>query len=617
MRLVLVLALAVAQAFGAAPAARAQPGEQPYLSGPVSFRSEDLEIRAVLAKPQTAGKRPAFIYTHDQMSPELAKRRPALTRLDPGSHLDALAREGWVVLFVARRGHWGSDGTTTTYATQGGGQAAQAADLYRAVEAEAADLVAAVEYLRGASFVDRERIAIGGIGTGGLAALLAAAREPAVRAVVSLAGALNAGAASDGATVLEAAWRGLARERTRADPLGGERPRGARSGPGAGAAARAGGAARPVHPVPRLQGQWPPDLLRPRRVRALHAGPAGVPERERQGPGAALAAMQIGSVAIDAPARLAPMAGITNAPFRLIARECGSGLTTTEEMDAAALLMRNPHADELAAYYPEERPLAMQLLGRDQETLVRAAERLQALGADIVDLNMGCPMPKITAKGKGAALMKDVARTALILRAMRKSVSVPFTIKIRGGWDDEHLNAVEVAQMAEAEGVDGITVHPRTRAQRFTGRAPWDIIRDVVRAVSIHVTGNGDVRSMAEARRMMAETGCRSVMIGRGALGRPWIFDEGFDALPAGAQRGHRLRVITRHCALIRQHCREGPALVQTKKHLAWYAEGLDHATRCRAEIFQARTPDEAWTVFRRYWDARPGPVTADAVATA
>ncbi|HET8576401.1 MAG TPA: tRNA dihydrouridine synthase DusB [Methylomirabilota bacterium] len=313
--------------------------------------------------------------------------------------------------------------------------------------------------------------------------------------------------------------------------------------------------------------------------------------------------MKIGDVEIRSVMRLAPMAGITNAPFRLIARECGSGLTTTEEMDAAALLMNHPHADAIAAYYPEERPLAMQLLGKDTELLVRAAEKCQRLGADIVDLNMGCPMPKITAKGKGAALMRDVGGTALILRALRKALSVPLTVKIRGGWDDEHLNAVEVAQMAESEGVDAITVHPRTRSQRFTGKAPWTIIREVVDAVGIPVTGNGDVRSIAEARAMMAETGCHSVMIGRGALGHPWIFDEGFDTLTPAAQREHKAHIIARHCGLIRAHFREKYALIQMKKHLAWYAEGLDHATSCRTEIFQARSADEVWDVFQRYWD--------------
>ncbi len=321
--------------------------------------------------------------------------------------------------------------------------------------------------------------------------------------------------------------------------------------------------------------------------------------------------MKIGSVEIPSVARLAPMAGITNAPFRLIARECGSGLTTTEEMDAAALLMNTPHADAIAASYPEERPLAMQLLGRDPDILVRAARRLEVLGADIVDLNMGCPMPKITAKGKGAALMRDVPAAARLLRALRRALTVPLTIKIRSGWDDEHVNAVEVARMAESEGVDAITVHPRTRAQRHAGQAPWTIIADVVDTVRVPVTGNGDVRSMAEARRMMVETGCQSVMIGRGALGRPWVFSEGFEALPPGAQREEKARVIARHCALIREHFREQYALVQMQKHLAWYTEGLGHASDCRRLIFAALTPEEVWEVFQRYWE-RPGPGYCD-----
>jgi nifR3 family TIM-barrel protein len=200
--------------------------------------------------------------------------------------------------------------------------------------------------------------------------------------------------------------------------------------------------------------------------------------------------------------------------------------------------------------------------------------------------------------------MRDVTGSALILRALRKTLSVPLTIKIRGGWDDEHLNAVEVAQMAEAEGVDAITVHPRTRSQRFTGKAPWTIIREVVEAVRIPVTGNGDVRSMAEARRMAAETGCQSVMIGRGALGRPWVFDDSLDALPPAEQHARKASVIARHAELIREHFREKYALIQMKKHLAWYTEGVGHATRCRAEIFQARSAEEVWELFQRYWAA-------------
>jgi len=318
--------------------------------------------------------------------------------------------------------------------------------------------------------------------------------------------------------------------------------------------------------------------------------------------------MKIGSVEITELCRLAPMAAISNAPFRLIAKECGSGLTTTEEIDAFALVMETPRSHDMAAYYPQERPLAMQLLGKDPQALVRAALRCEELGADIVDLNMGCPMPKITSKGKGAALMKDVAATARLLRAMRQSIAVPFTIKIRGGWDDEHLNAVEVARMAEEEGIDAITVHPRTRSQRFTGKAPWTIIAEVVQAVRIPVTGNGDVHSMAEARRMVAETGCQSVMIGRGALGSPWIFDEGFDALSVEGQRAYKDRVIRRHMALLQEHGGERQAFSQMKKHLAWYTEGLAHATDCRARIFQTRSPAEVWEVFQEYWEASVRP---------
>ena len=314
--------------------------------------------------------------------------------------------------------------------------------------------------------------------------------------------------------------------------------------------------------------------------------------------------MKIGPFEIPQLCRLAPMAAITNEPFRLVARECGSGLTTTEEMDAFALLMDTPRASEMAAYDPKENPLAMQLLGKDPQALVRAAVRCEELGADIVDLNMGCPMPKITGKGKGAALMRDVAGTARLLRVMRHSITVPFTIKIRGGWDDEHLNAVEVARMAESEGVDAITVHPRSRSQRFTGKAPWTIIAEVVDAVRIPVTGNGDVRSAADARRMAAETGCASVMIGRGALGRPWVFDEGFDALPEDERRAYKDRVIRRHMALIQERCSERHALSQMKKHLAWYTEGLVRATDCRARIFQTRSPAEVWEVFQEYWEA-------------
>ena len=321
--------------------------------------------------------------------------------------------------------------------------------------------------------------------------------------------------------------------------------------------------------------------------------------------------MRIGSVEVQGLARLAPMAGATNAPFRLVARECGSGLTTTEEMDSASVLYQTPHAITASAYYPAERPLAMQLLGKSPEALAEAAARCETLGADVVDLNMGCPVQRIAGKGKGAALMRDIPATARILRAMRAAIRVPLTVKIRGGWDDTHLNAVEVARMAEAEGVDAITVHPRTRSQMFTGKAPWTIIAEVVDAVRIPVTGNGDVHSMSDARRMVAETGCQSVMIGRGALGSPWVFDEAWESMPPVAQRAYRARVIARHVALIKEHFAERFALIQLKKHLAWYTEGLGHARECRAAIFQTKTADEVWDTFQRYWEGSAHPEAA------
>jgi len=294
--------------------------------------------------------------------------------------------------------------------------------------------------------------------------------------------------------------------------------------------------------------------------------------------------------------RLAPMAGVTNAPFRLVCREAGAGPLTSEEVDARALVMGNGKTEALARHLPEERPLAMQLLGNDPDVLAEAARRLEAAGADGIDLNMGCPVAKIVAKGQGAALMRDPLGAAVILRTLRKAVAGPLTIKIRGGWDDRALNAVEVARIAEAEGVDAITVHPRTRSQQFTGRAPWAIIADVVAAVRVPVVGNGDVRTVDDARAMVAATGCAAVMIGRGALGRPWVF-RGRAVTP-----DERAAVVRRHCALIETYLPERLALVQLKKHLAWYSDGLPNAARTRPALFAARTAAEACAIFWALW---------------
>ena len=294
--------------------------------------------------------------------------------------------------------------------------------------------------------------------------------------------------------------------------------------------------------------------------------------------------------------RLAPMAGITNAPFRLVARECGAGLLTSEEIDARGLIADSAHTRELARYVPEEHPIAFQLLGGDADVLAEAAHRLEGAGADGIDLNMGCPVSKIVTKGHGAALMRDPLAAALIFRAMRKAVSVPFTIKIRGGWDDHSLNATEIAQIAESEGVDAITVHPRTRSQQFTGHAPWEIIAAVVDAVRIPVIGNGDVRSLPDAEAMVAITGCSAVMIGRGALGAPWIFAS------REMTRTARAGIIRRHCQLIETHFPPRVAAIQLKKHLAWYTNGLPFAAQARPAIFEAPDADAALALFWQLW---------------
>jgi nifR3 family TIM-barrel protein len=294
--------------------------------------------------------------------------------------------------------------------------------------------------------------------------------------------------------------------------------------------------------------------------------------------------------------RLAPMAAVTNTPFRLVCRECGAGPLTNEEIDARALLQGSARTAELTRFLPEERPIAMQLLGSDPDALAEAARRLEAAGADAIDLNMGCPVTKIVSKGQGAALMRDPLGAAVILRTMRKAIGIRFTVKIRGGWDERTVNAVEIARVAEGEGVDAITVHPRTRSQQYAGVAPWEIIASVVDAVAIPVVGNGDVRSRADAAVMVAATGCAAVMIGRGALGAPWIFGA------VDASRTERARVIRRHAELIETHLSAPTALVQLKKHLAWYASGFPGAAKLRETLFGLETPAAVQDAFWAAW---------------
>ena len=288
--------------------------------------------------------------------------------------------------------------------------------------------------------------------------------------------------------------------------------------------------------------------------------------------------------------RLAPMASITNAPFRQICIECGSGYVTTEEIDAVSLVNnKSEKTKKIIEYYPEEKPIAMQLLGNDAKYLAEASKILEDIGADIIDINMGCPVPKITKKGKGVALMKDINKTAKLINHVRKNTTLPLTVKIRSGWDQNNLNALEFSKMLEQEGVDAITIHPRSRLQQFTGMSKWEIISEIVSSVRIPVTGSGDVKSLSSAKSMMKKTLCNSVMIGRGSIGNPWIFNQQYLNLNDIQRETYKKNIIIKHIDLIRNFFYGNQLDMQIKKQLSFYAKGFKHAREFRKNLFNSK----------------------------
>ncbi len=289
--------------------------------------------------------------------------------------------------------------------------------------------------------------------------------------------------------------------------------------------------------------------------------------------------LTIGGVRFDNPLVLAPLSGITNLPFRLIAKEYGAGMVVSELISSNGLIRAQERTQKYLDTHPDEWPVAMQIFGDDPENMADAARVAADAGAHIVDINIGCPVKKVVKRGAGCALMRDLPRSARLIGAVVKAVDVPVTVKIRAGWNAQQVNAPEYAAMAEEQGVQGITVHGRTREQMFTGSADWDVIRRVVEAVNVPVIGNGDVKSAGDATRMLETTGAAGVMIGRAAQGNPWIFNNilaswrGETVAPPSAADRHR--VILRHMELYVAHSGEATALREMRKHICWYTKGL------------------------------------------
>ena len=305
--------------------------------------------------------------------------------------------------------------------------------------------------------------------------------------------------------------------------------------------------------------------------------------------------LKIGAVVLENNVILGPMAGVTDLPFRVLCREQGAGLVCMEMVSAKAVLYGNRNTKELLAVSPMERPVSLQLFGSDPEILAEIAARLEDGPYDIIDLNMGCPVPKVVKNGEGSALMKNPALAERILSSMVKAVKKPVTVKIRKGFDDHSVNAVELAKIAEACGVAAVAVHGRTREQYYSGKADWEIIRRVKEAVSIPVIGNGDVHSPEAAKKLLEETGCDGVMIARGARGNPWIFRRIVSYLETGIippepSKEDVKDMIFRHAAMMTEQKGELAAMREMRKHVAWYTAGYPHSAALRREINEVET---------------------------
>ena len=306
--------------------------------------------------------------------------------------------------------------------------------------------------------------------------------------------------------------------------------------------------------------------------------------------------LKIGNVELPNNLILAPMAGVTNRPFRIICKKYGAGMVCTEMASSRAMFHNDLKTKRLLNTEGEERPISMQIFGSDEESMMYATEQISKI-ADIVDINMGCPAPKVVKNGDGSKLLLDLEKAEKILIAVVNKSTVPVTLKIRKGWDKENIVAVEIAKIAERVGISAITVHGRTRIEFYTGKADWDIIKKVKENVKIPVIGNGDVIDGETAKRMFEYTGVDGIMIGRGSFGRPWIFKEIIEYLENGKKieepnNQEKLEVIKQHIDLAVEEKGE-IAVKELRKHIAWYTKNLKNSSEFRNSINQIETKEE------------------------
>ena len=308
--------------------------------------------------------------------------------------------------------------------------------------------------------------------------------------------------------------------------------------------------------------------------------------------------MKIGNLELENNVFLAPMAGVTDLPFRLLCKEMGCGLVYSEMVSAKGILYDNKNTTELLEIDPKERPVAVQLFGSDPEILGAMAKKIEPYPIDIIDVNMGCPAPKIVKNGEGSCLMKTPELVGKIVKSLVESQSKPVTIKFRKGFDDDHVNAVEIAKIAEANGAAAVAVHGRTREQYYSGSADWEIIRQVKEAVAIPVIGNGDVDSPEKAKAMLQETGCDGVMIGRGARGNPWIFHRILTFRETGYDPGKPSfpvvrDMMLRHARMLLEYKGEHTGIREMRKHVGWYTAGFPHSAKLRARMNEVESLEE------------------------